>query len=106
MRAAQVSELKDRWDEVIEALRNGEIVEIRDGDATLAEVVPANYAPLHDPAGSLTTQTSLKAQLDDLVRQGKARRGTDILPSDFFTRPLPEAKRSVLEALLEDRHSD
>jgi antitoxin (DNA-binding transcriptional repressor) of toxin-antitoxin stability system len=98
MRTAQVSELKDRWSEVIEAVRNGETVEIRDGDATLAEIVPAH--------GSRPDPTSLSAHLDQLVREGKAHRGTDTLPADFLTRPLPEPKRSVLEALLEDRHSD
>jgi antitoxin (DNA-binding transcriptional repressor) of toxin-antitoxin stability system len=247
MRTAQVDELKDRLDEVIAAVKNGEMVEIRDGDVALAELVPSlidsdwlesmfetkameaqpvnpgsqdwqsfflnnlslverliafvcrkngitgadaedfasdaklkliedNYAVLRKFEGRCSLPTYLtiiiqryyleqkiqewgkwrpslqarqrgdaaillerlisrdglervqaleivrqkypeadsqtlgdpipKAHLDDLVRQGKARRGTGPLPADFFTRPLPEAKRSVLEALLEDRRFD
>jgi antitoxin (DNA-binding transcriptional repressor) of toxin-antitoxin stability system len=98
MRTAQVSELKDRLDEVIEAVKNGETVEIREGNSALAEVVPLRKAAPEATGGSTLSP--------DLVREGKARRGTGTLPDDFFTRPLPTAKKSVLEALLEDRHSD
>src|SRR4051794_10902843 len=41
MRTAQVDELKDRLEEVIAAVKNGEMVEIRDGDVALAELVPS-----------------------------------------------------------------
>jgi antitoxin (DNA-binding transcriptional repressor) of toxin-antitoxin stability system len=51
-------------------------------------------------------QIGLESHIDELVRQGKARRGTGKLPADFLTRALPAAKKSVLAALLEDRHSD
>jgi len=54
----------------------------------------------------IADQIALKGHIDELVRQGKARRGTGTLPADFLTRALPAAKKSVLEALLEDRHSD
>jgi antitoxin (DNA-binding transcriptional repressor) of toxin-antitoxin stability system len=104
MRTAQVSELKERLDEVIEAVRNGETVEIREGERALAEVVPMTKGIV--PSAALPDQTALEAHLDELVRQGKARRGTGTFPADFFTRPLPKAEKSVLEALLEDRHSD
>jgi antitoxin (DNA-binding transcriptional repressor) of toxin-antitoxin stability system len=40
MRAVQVSELKERLDEVIEAVRNGETVEIWEGEACIAAFVP------------------------------------------------------------------
>jgi antitoxin (DNA-binding transcriptional repressor) of toxin-antitoxin stability system len=76
MRTAQVSELKDRLDEVIEAVKNGETVEIQEGQRTLASLVP--QAPLPEP---------------------------EPFPDDFFTRPLPKAKASVLEQLLEDRRT-
>jgi len=49
-------------------------------------------------------QSALEAHIDELVRQGKARRGTGTLPDDFFTRPLPKFEGgSVLEQLLRDR---
>jgi antitoxin (DNA-binding transcriptional repressor) of toxin-antitoxin stability system len=103
MRTAQVSELKERLDEVIEAVKNGETVEIRDGETAVADLVPStpDSASLRS-----TAKDPLEAHLDKLVRDGKARRGTGTLPNDFLTRPLPKAKKSVLEALLEDRRSD
>jgi antitoxin (DNA-binding transcriptional repressor) of toxin-antitoxin stability system len=76
MRTAQVSELKDRLDEVIEAVKNGETVEIQEGQRTLASFVPKAPPPEPEP-----------------------------FPDDFFTRPLPKAKASVLEQLLEDRRN-
>lgn len=76
MRTAQVSELKDRLDEVIEAVKNGETVEIQEGQRTLASLIPQIEA--QDPKP---------------------------FPDDFFTRPLPKAKASVLEQLLKDRRT-
>jgi len=111
MRTAQVSELKDRLDEVIEAVKNGETVEIQEGNTSLAAVVPlANGAPKPEPMPRGTRrpdQTALYAHLDELVRQGKAHRGTGKLPDDFFTRPRPKFEEgSVLEQLLRDREED
>lgn len=131
MRSAQVSELKERLDEVIEAVKNGETVEIREGERMIAEIAPSvascglrystsgpeeivssirqgseirdRAAPAVDESAD---QSALEKHLDKLVRESKARRGTRTLPPDFLTRPLPKAKKSVLEALLEDRHSD
>jgi antitoxin (DNA-binding transcriptional repressor) of toxin-antitoxin stability system len=96
MRTVQVSELKERLDEVIAAVKNGETVEIWEEDVCIAEVRPKLGA---------IDRLALQAHLDDLVRQGKARRGTGDFPADFFTRPLPKAKKSVLEQLLEDRRT-
>ena len=111
MRTAQVSELKDRIDEVIEAVKNGETVEIREGNTSLAEVVPhpnvTHHAEQPSPNTRRPDQTALYAHLDELVRQGKARRGTGKLPDDFFTRPRPKVQEgSVLEQLLRDREED
>jgi antitoxin (DNA-binding transcriptional repressor) of toxin-antitoxin stability system len=103
MRTVQVSEFKERLDEVVEAVRNGEIVEIWERDVCIAEVRPKLRAV--DGSAEHPDETALQAHLDDLVRQGKARRDTGDFPADFFTRPLPKAKKSVLEQLLEDRRS-
>ncbi len=103
MRSAQVSELKERLEEVIEAVRNGETVEIREGEKAVAKFVPSianRVLPEISP-----DQKALAANLDELVNQGKATRGTGTLPDDFFTRPLPKAEASVLDQLLEDRRS-
>jgi antitoxin (DNA-binding transcriptional repressor) of toxin-antitoxin stability system len=111
MRTAQVSELKDRIDEVIEAVKNGETVEIREGTTSLAAVVPHSNGAQKREQAPLDTkrpdQTALYAHLDELVRQGKAHRGTGKLPDDFFTRPRPKFEGgSVLEQLLRDREED
>jgi antitoxin (DNA-binding transcriptional repressor) of toxin-antitoxin stability system len=103
MRTVQVSDLKERLDEVIEAVRNGETVEIWEGDVCIAEFRPR--VGTVDHSAEHPDQSALEAHLDDLVRQGKARRGTGDFPADFFTRPLPKAKKSVLEQLLEDRRT-
>jgi antitoxin (DNA-binding transcriptional repressor) of toxin-antitoxin stability system len=136
MRSVHVTELKEKLDEVLEAVKNGERVEFWDGGRVVADLVPSTVCALkyempEEPSTPLgreavryaasgeirdratvsavddvPDQTALKTHLDDLVRQGKARRGTGTLPPDFLTRPLARAKKSVLEALLEDRHSD
>ena len=99
MRSAQVSELKERLEELLEAVKNGETVELREGAAAVAELIPKTYPKQPNP-----DQTALKAHLDELVRQGNARRGTGVLPDDFFTRPRPKFEGgSVLDQLLRDR---
>ncbi len=40
MRTVQVSDLKERLDDVIEAVRNGETVELWEGDVRIAKFVP------------------------------------------------------------------
>ncbi len=49
-----------------------------------------------------------KEHIEDLIRRGilKRPKREGPLPPEFFTRPLPKAKGSVVEQLLEDRHSD
>jgi hypothetical protein len=76
MRSAQVAELKERLDEVLDAVRHGETVEIREGENAVAAVVPWVSSAAYKP-----------------------------LPEDFFTRPLPRADASVLDQLLEDRRT-
>ncbi|HSY47735.1 MAG TPA: hypothetical protein VLC46_02895 [Thermoanaerobaculia bacterium] len=102
MRTEQVSELKERLDEVIEAVKNGETVQIRDGIAPIAQMVPEQTSTF--PSRPNPDQSALEAYIDDLVRQGKARRGTGKLPDDFFTRPRPKFEEgSVVAQLLRDR---
>ena len=88
MKTVQLSELGA----LAEDVRNGETIEVIDGERHVARLVP--------------DQVALKEHLDRMVAEGKATRGTGKLPDDFLTRPLIKADKSVLEALLEDRHSD
>ena len=104
MRTAQVSELKDRLDEVIEAVKNGETVAIQEGVARVARVVPDT-----DVASSVSSadQDRVRQHIEKMIREGKAHRGTGKLPDDFFTRPRPKFEEgSVLEQLLRDREED
>ena len=79
MRTAQVSELKERLDEVIEAVRNGETVEIRDGVSAIAQFRPP--------------EQGLKAPVD-----------TSPFPDWFFEERPPKFEGgSVLQQLLDDR---
>ena len=76
MRSAQVADLKERLDEVRDAVKNGETVEIRDGESAVAAAVPLTVSVDYKP-----------------------------FPGDFFTRALPKAEASVLDQLLEDRRT-
>lgn len=76
MRSAQVSDLKEQLGEVLQAVKNGETVEIREGQNAVAAVVPIASSGEFEP-----------------------------FPADFFTRPLPKAEASVLDQLLEDRRT-
>ncbi len=51
-------------------------------------------------------QTEIYEHIEEMIRQGKARRGTRTLPDWFFTEPRPKAEQSVVEAVLEDRYSE
>jgi antitoxin (DNA-binding transcriptional repressor) of toxin-antitoxin stability system len=104
MRTAQVSELKERLDEVIDAVKNGETVAIQEGSARVARVVPDTDVA---SSASAAAQDRVRQHIEKLVREGKAHRGTGKLPDDFFTRPRPKLKEgSVLEQLLRDREED
>lgn len=85
MKIVQLSELGALADDV----RNGETIEIVDGEKHVARLIP--------------DQTALKEHLDQMVAEGKMHRGTGKLPDDFFTRPRPKFKESILEALLKER---
>jgi len=90
VKSVQLSELGPVADEV----RKGEMVEIRDGDQVVAKVVPLD-------------QAELEARAQQLAAQGLVRLGSrEPFPEDFFTRPLPKAKESVLQQLLDDREED
>ncbi|MBV9495348.1 MAG: hypothetical protein JOZ54_13960 [Acidobacteria bacterium] len=87
MKTVQLSELGA----LAEEIRKGEAIDIVDGEKVVASIAPY--------------QADIKAHIDRLVAEGKAWRGTGTLPDDFFTRPLAKCDASVVEALLEDRHS-
>ena len=102
MKSLQLTELHDRSDEFIEAVKNGQTVELLEGERSVATV-----EPLREPTPA-PTNGSDEEWIEKLVARGVIRKGPNWgkpLPEEFFTRPLPVAKASVLEQLLEDRHS-
>lgn len=88
MKSVQLSELGA----VAEDVRNGEAVEVRDGEKVVAKVVPV---------------PPIEERIDELVRKGKARRGTGTLPDWFFTAPRSKCEDgSALEQFLADRRKN
>lgn len=74
-------------------VKNGETIEVRDGESLVAKVVPFH-------------EQTIEERIDELARQGKVKKGTGTLPDWFFTDPLPKCESgSVLEQLLNDRKS-
>lgn len=96
MKQAKVSELKNNLSRYLSYVRRGGTVRVYDRDRAVAELVPIGRV-------STTGSAELDVVLEDLERKGVVRRGTGELPADFLTRPLPRARRSVVEALLDER---
>ena len=100
MRTATVAELHEKLDEVLDAVRAGEAVEIRDDNGQIARLIPPStlVVPPH---------VTGEARIQALIAAGVLRRGGDgsgKLPDDFLTEPLPQfSSGSVLEALLQER---
>lgn len=90
MKSVQLSELGP----VAADVKNGETVEVRDGNRLVATLIPLHQALLEERVQQLASQ--------GLVRLGSG----EPWPDDFFTRPLPKADGSVLEQLLADRDED
>jgi antitoxin (DNA-binding transcriptional repressor) of toxin-antitoxin stability system len=111
-RSANVEWTEEMREPASEASAEDELMSIDRIIATLRESLLAAGVAISDivapdtEALRIADQIGLEGHIDELVRQGKARRGTGKLPADFLTRALPAAKKSVLAALLEDRHSD
>lgn len=77
-----------------ESISRGETSDIVDGETVVARVLPEQQKPLMTP----------EERIEQLVREGKATRGTGKVPDWFFTAPRPKSEDgSVLEQLLADR---
>ena|SRR6266508_260208 len=94
MRIASVTEARNRFSALLDLVRSGETVTITDRGQPVARLVPA--------VGSDDPDT--EARLARLDRAGLIRRPTKKLDVEaFLAEPLPRAKASVVEALLEER---
>ncbi len=77
-------------EEYIDAVKNGEIVRIDDGNAPVATLEPAR---------------TIEQTIERLVQQGVIERGSG-LPPDFFSQPPVDLGEGVLEQFLDDRRHD
>jgi len=91
MKSVQLAELREHLDETIEAVKNGETVQIEEGGSPIATLEP---------------NRTIEETIEQLVQEGVIERGTGKLPPDFLTRELPKFEGSVVEQLLEDRRKN
>lgn len=96
MKTAKIGELRNSLSRFLAYVRRGGRVRVYDRDTPVAEIVP-----ITEPAAA--KHETLEELHQRLAREGKMRLGSGGFPPGFFDRPLPKAKRSVVEALLEER---
>lgn len=94
MTTVSVTEAKNNLSKLLKKVRHGESVLILDRNIPVARIEPL-------PPGSREAD---EAKLIELERRGLLKRGTGKLPKDFWTRPLPKFKGSVVQALLDERN--
>jgi len=93
---AKIGELRNELSRFLGYVRRGGTVRVFDRDRPIADIVPVREA-------TSTGSGGLDRTLADLERRGVLRRGTGVVPERLLRGRLPRAKRSVLEALLEER---
>jgi prevent-host-death family protein len=94
MVTASISEAKAKLSALLDRVRAGETVTITDRGVPVAQLTPL-------PPRS---EVDWEARLDRLERAGIVRRPKEKLDVGWLlSRPLPKARESVLEALLEER---
>jgi antitoxin (DNA-binding transcriptional repressor) of toxin-antitoxin stability system len=93
---AKIGELRNELSRFLGYVRRGGTVRVFDRDRPIADIVP-----VREPAS--TGSGALDQTFVDLERRGVLRRGTGEVPERLLRGRLPRAKRSVLDALLEER---
>ena len=92
MTTVSVTEAKNNLSKLLKKVRYGESVLILDRNIPVARLEPLDGTePGEDP------------RITELVRHGVIKRGKKKLSKDFFTRPLPKLKGSLVETLLKMR---
>ena len=91
MPIASITEAKAKLSALLDLVKAGETVTITDRGKPVARIVPA------------VSSDDEEGRLARLERAGLIRRGTGKPPVDLIMQPGPRAKRSVVEALLEER---
>jgi prevent-host-death family protein len=93
MTTASITQAKSNLSKLIKKVRHGESVLILDRNIPVARLEPL-------PAGSREADEATLAQLE---RRGLLKRGAGKLPRDFFKLPQLKFKKSLVEAVLEER---
>ena len=94
MKKASVSELKNSLSAYLRQVRAGESVLVTDRGRPVARLEPiGGQAP-----GDAGLARMAAEEIKTITKKP--------LPPDFFDRPLPKSKKSVVEALLEEREED
>ena len=92
MQTVSVTEAKNNLSKLLKKVRHGQTILISDRKVPIARLEPLDGTePGEDP------------RITELVRQGVLKRGRKKLPKDFWTRPLPKLKGSLVETLLKMR---
>lgn len=88
MKSAAISEVKNRLSHYLRIVSRGETVTILDRGRPVAQLTPLRPED---------------EEISELAAAGLARLPQDPLPADFFRRPLPKARDSVVKALIAER---
>jgi antitoxin (DNA-binding transcriptional repressor) of toxin-antitoxin stability system len=96
MKSAKIGELRNELSRFLAYVRRGGVVRVFDRDRPIADIMPVREA-------ASTGSVALDQTLAELERRGGLRRGTGVVPERLLRGRLPKAKRSVLEALLDER---
>jgi antitoxin (DNA-binding transcriptional repressor) of toxin-antitoxin stability system len=96
MKSAKIAELRNELSRFLQYVRRGGVVRVFDRDRPIADIVPVRES-------ASTGSGALDQVLSDLERRGVLRRGHGVIPDHLLHGRLPRAKRSVLDALIEER---
>jgi prevent-host-death family protein len=95
MTTASITEAKNNLSKLIRKVRHGQSILILDRNVPVARLEPL-------AAGS---RDSDEAKIAELERHGLLKRGTGKLPKDFFNLPRLKFKKSLVEAVLDERRN-
>lgn len=93
MTTASITQAKNNLSKLIKKVKHGESVLILDRKVPVARLEPL-------PRGS---EEADQAHWAELERRGLVRPPKKKLSKDFWTRPRPKFRKSVVEALLQER---
>lgn len=97
MVTVRISDLKNRLSEYLRKVRAGETVIVLDRNRPIARI---------ERIAATAGKEAEDARIARLEAAGLITRPTAPMPLDLLRKPGPKSKRSVVEALLEERYED